>query len=159
MLFSGNGYFLYFKYLQSNIRLNVTSEIKKGMKEKDLSLVVVTPNNENEIEWTKENKEFKYKGFLYDVVTVKEMDGKRYYYCYNDIKEQELIANFSRLNRRRNKTLLRIKKESGNKYVVEKRKINLQREIFNLNFPEYNFRYTSIIADIQSPPPKFNLFV
>jgi hypothetical protein len=156
ILFISNGYHLYFKYLQNNIQQEIKHKIRKGLKEKDLSIIVVSLNNEKEIEWIKKNKEFRYKGLMYDVVKTKIKINKKIYYCINDIKEKNLIANYTRHNRRRNKVLLKLKKVLSNKYLPENYSINNKIKKANVYFAEYKFFYKSRFMETLSPPPKFN---
>ena len=156
ILFFSNGYYLYFKYLQHNIQLEIKHGIRKGLKEKDLSIIIVSLNNEKEIEWTKKNKEFRYKGMMYDIVKTKIKSNKKIYYCINDIKEKKLIANYTKHNRRRNKVLLKLKKILSNKYLPENYSINNKIGKANVYFAEYQFFYKSRFIGTLSPPPKFN---
>ena len=147
---------MYFKYLQNNIQQEIKHKIRKGLKGKDLSIIVVSLNNEKEIEWIKKNKEFRYKGLMYDVVKTKIKNNKKIYYCINDIKEKNLIANYTRHNRRRNKVLLKLKKVLSNKYLPENYSINNKIEKANVYFAKYKFFYKSRFMETLSPPPKFN---
>ncbi|NPA44194.1 MAG: hypothetical protein GXO49_01535, partial [Chlorobi bacterium] len=88
ILLVSNGYYLYFKYLQNNIQKEMKQVVKSGLSEKDFSVIVVSEENEKEIIWIKKNKEFRYKGFMYDIVKTKQLNNKKYYYCINDIKEK-----------------------------------------------------------------------
>ncbi len=159
ILFLSNGYQLYFRYLQHNIRQEIKHEIKNGLNENELSIIVVSDNDEKEIEWTKKNKEFRYKGEMYDIVKTKINGNKKIYYCINDVKEEHLIANFTKHNRRRNKILLRIKKLLSNKYLPKNNSENNKILQANIYFAEYQFLYKSRFKETLSPPPKFNFFI
>ncbi|NOZ35224.1 MAG: hypothetical protein GXO80_07995 [Chlorobi bacterium] len=156
ILFVSNEYYLYFKYLQYNIHQEVKQEIKKGLDEKDLTLIIVPFNNEKEIIWTKKNKEFKYKGSMYDIVKTKIKNKKNYYYCINDIKEKQLITSFSKNNRRRKRTLYKIKQVLNNKYFFEKFSFQAAISKSDIYFCEHQQFYNSQTIEVLSPPPKFN---
>ncbi len=159
ILFISNGYHLYFKYLQHNIQHEIKHKIKNGLNENELFVIVVSTNNEKEIEWTKKNKEFRYKGEMYDLVKIKIKNNKKIYYCINDVKEEHLIANFTKQNRRRNKILLRLKKLLNNKYFPKTYSVNNKILQANIYFTEYQFLYKSRFKEILSPPPKFNFYI
>jgi len=154
ILFVSNGYHLYFRYLQNNIKQEVKHEIRKGLSENELTLIVVTSENEKQISWIEQNKEFRYNGSMYDVVKSQTKANKTYYYCINDKKEEKLIANYARHNRRRNKTLLKIRKVLSNKYFPENFSINTKTNNADIYFTEYQQNYTSIYLETLSPPPK-----
>ncbi len=154
ILFISNGYHLYFKYLQKNIQYEIKQEIKNGLSEKDFKIIVVSADNAKEIIWIKKNKEFRFKGFMYDIVKTKQLNNKKYYYCINDIKEKNLIANYIRNNRRRNKKIFSLQKILSNKYFPEKFSVNLKVNKADIYYAEYKQLWTSIYLEILSPPPK-----
>ncbi|MCF6185235.1 MAG: hypothetical protein L3J56_11575 [Bacteroidales bacterium] len=156
IVFVSNESYLYFKYLQHNIHQEIKQEIRKGLDEKDLTLIIVSSGNEKEIIWTKKNKEFKYKGLMYDIVKTKIKNKKNYYYCINDIKEKQLITSFSKNNRRRKRTLLKIKKVLNNKYFFEKYSFKTTISKSDIYFCERQQFYNSQTLEVISPPPKFN---
>jgi predicted transcriptional regulator len=150
---------LYFKYLQHNIQQEINNEIKEGLNEKDLSVVIIPLKDENKITWTKKNKEFKYKGLMYDVVKTKIKNGKKYYYCINDVKEKKLITSFFRNNRRKNKSLLKLKKILSKKYLSNKFSKRISIKNTNLYLFENQEFYKSKILEVLSPPPEFNFSI
>ncbi len=154
MLFVSNGYYLYFKYLQYNIQHIIQQEIKKGMNEKELSLIIVSVKNKKEIFWIKKNKEFKYKDKMYDVVKIKILNKQKYFYCINDIKEKHLITIFSENNKRKNNLVLKLSKILNNKYFPKTYFVNIHFNPIEVRFTENNLFYKSKIIDIISPPPK-----
>jgi hypothetical protein len=157
-LFISDGYYLYFRYLQHNINTEVQNEIRKGLKEENLSLIIVPLNGRQEILWTKKDKEFRYKGSMYDVVSTEVRGQKIYYYCLDDVREKQLIARYDRNNRRRTKTLMNLKRVMGSKYFTEKSSFTIDLCKTGILFSEYQEQYLSIIPETNSPPPKFNFF-
>ncbi|NPA67836.1 MAG: hypothetical protein GXO50_04415, partial [Chlorobi bacterium] len=95
-LFNIAGYYLWFGLQRYEIRKDVKTEIKKRMrlKKEALTLIIISEENKNEVLWIKIGKEFKYRGALYDVVSFEQKNGKKYYYCINDVKEKQLIEQF-----------------------------------------------------------------
>jgi len=150
---------LYFKYLQHNIQQEINNEIKEGLNEKDLSVVIIPLKDENKIIWTKKNKEFKYKGLMYDVVKTKIKNGNKYYYCINDVKEKKLITSFFRNNRRKNKSLLKLKNILSKKYLSNKFSKRISIKNTNIYLFENQEFYKSKILEVLSPPPEFNFSI
>lgn len=150
---------MYFKYLQHNIQQEINNEIKEGLNEKDLSVVIIPLKDENKIIWTKKNKEFKYKGLMYDVVKTKIKNGNKYYYCINDVKEKKLITSFFRNNRRKNKSLLKLKNILSKKYLSNKFSKRISIKNTNIYLFENQEFYKSKILEVLSPPPEFNFSI
>ncbi len=146
------GYQLYFKYLQYEIQREIKSEIEKSADESELTLIVVSP--ETEIHWIKKNKEFRYKGLMYDVVKTATENGKKVFYCINDVKEKNLIVNYTRHNKRRRKALLRFGKILSDKYLPKNLSYNFGKRKANFHFAEYNRNYNSVYLEILPPPPE-----
>ena len=157
ILFVSNGYHLYFKYLQYQIQEEVKHEIKNGLNEKDLSLIIVSTKNINKIKWTKKNKEFSYKGEMYDVVKIKTENNKTYFYCLNDVKEKDLIANYSHHNRHKNNILSILKKVLNSKYIQKSLILNSKHGNTDIHFSNFTQLYKSVFSEILSPPPKIQL--
>ena len=47
------------------------------------------------IKWEEEGKEFSLMGAMYDVVKIKNENGKDYLLCISDAKEDEILATFA----------------------------------------------------------------
>ncbi len=157
VLLAGEGWYLSFIYLQHTVREEAEYEIRKGLKDEDLTLIVVTPGREQEITWTKKDREFRYRGSMYDVVRIKVRDGKKYYYCLNDVKEKEIIADFSRSHKKHDKTLQNLQEVFSNKYLPEGFSIQEIRNSFLIAYSGYRCFYRSRVVGTESPPPKPNL--
>jgi len=159
ILLTSNGYYLYFKYLEHNIKHQIKQEIRKGLNEKDLSLIIVTFKNEDKIIWTEKNKEFKYNGAMYDVVKSKIKNGKKYYYCINDKKENRLVTSFLHNSKKRNKILLELKNVLSSKYFSNKFSIKIIRNKTDVYYPEKKQFYKTVYLELNSPPPENNCFI
>jgi hypothetical protein len=155
ILFVSNGYYLYFKHLQHKIKEEIKHEIKNKLSDNELSVVIISSENKKQISWKEKDKEFSYNGEMYDIVKTKTLNNKTYYYCIKDTKEKNLIANYTRHNRRRNKTLLKLRKVLSNKYFPEKFIINTKTNNADIYFTDYQQNYTSVYLETLSPPPKF----
>ncbi len=151
-----NGSYLYFIYLQNSIHREIKNEIKNNLHEKDLSVIVISSDNEKKVHWLRKDKEFIFEGFLYDIVKTELKDGKKYYYCINDIREKQLIARFTKQRRRKDKILLKVKRVMRSKYFSERFCYNLKFIQSKILYTDINNTYRSMIFDISSPPPKVN---
>jgi hypothetical protein len=96
---------------------------------------------------------------MYDVVKTKIKNGKKYYYCINDVKEKKLITSFFRNNRRKNKSLLKLKKILSKKYLSNKFSKRISIKNTNLYLFENQEFYKSKILEVLSPPPEFNFSI
>ncbi len=152
-LFNTGGYYLWFSVLKQNIHKEIRQEIEKGLKEKDLSLIIVSESNKTGICWTKPDKEFKYKGEMYDVVKVKIKNQKKYYYCINDSKENRLIAHFDKSKNAR-KRIEKIVKRTHNPYFPLQFSLSTNNYASNFRYVSIDIFYSSNIVDTLSPPPK-----
>ena len=157
-LFISDGVYLYFRYLQHKIHQEIKTEIRKGLEEEDLSLIIIPVNSGQEILWTKKDKEFRYKGNMYDVVRTEVRGQKIYYYCLNDVKEKQLMARYRSTNRRRAKMLMSLKRVMGSKYFSEKFSFKTDLYQTGILLTQYREQYHSLIPEVNSPPPKFNFF-
>ena len=90
------GYFVVFSLQQYLAREDMKSYIKNKLTDNELEKVVV-PNSEmvngsSDFRFKDENKEFVYKGKLYDIVRQKDDGVHTVFYCINDKKEEGLFA-------------------------------------------------------------------
>lgn len=153
-LFNNGCYYLLFNALQSKVQKEVAELIRKGMKEEDLTQVVVQLKGQSEISWIKPGKEFSYKGQLYDVVRSKINEHKVYYYCLNDQKEKQLVSSAHKLNETRKDIDKKVKRTGTDRYVPHK--ILLDNFIYpsDIKYTIPDIYLVSISLIIPSPPPK-----
>jgi len=153
-LFTNGGFYLYFRALQHQAQQEIKHEIKQGLKEKDLSLIVVPVNNKKDISWIRPGKEFRYQGAMYDVVKTRTAGQKKYYYCINDIKEKQLVVRFNKNHKQREKTARKLKRAQSNKYFPRKYSSQNYFSTSGFSFAVYSFHYKPNITDVSSPPPQ-----
>ena len=156
LFFGSGGYYLYFRCLQYEIQTKLRYEIRKGIDENRITLIVVPFNKTNEIVWIKKNKEFKYHGSLYDIVKTKTENGKIYFYCINDRKESKLIARFLRTDKQRKKVLRQLLKILSNKYLISENSIGTTGNVSDIIYSGYLKTYYVRAVDVPVPPPKLN---
>lgn len=94
LLFLYNIVGFYFVFIQK--QLAIKREVKKIILQKipedELELIKIPVNSNNkDFKWVEKDKEFRYKGKMYDIVKQKIVDGFIYFYCINDKKEESLF--------------------------------------------------------------------
>ena len=153
-LFNIGGYYLWFSVLQLRIQEEVIKEMKKGLKEEDLCLVIADLNSEQEIKWIKPGREFRYHGEMYDVVKIKIRNQKKYLYCINDVKEKLLINRFHKNHNQTKELEKKSKIAFGLKYIPEQIQSKTFNELSDMKFPVPMNYYKSAFIEIYTPPPK-----
>jgi hypothetical protein len=153
LLLDIGGYYLWFLIWKNSAQQEISQEIKKGLKGVELSLIEVSNNEQSNISWIKPNKEFRYKGDMYDIVNVKIQNKYTLYYCIKDIKEKQLIANFSKNHNSKKEA---VKKMRMFKFQYVPRSFSLKICLFSSDFNSGTIEslYKFEITDINSPPPK-----
>ena len=158
--FNTGGFLFVFKIQQIRIRKEVKHQIKIGVPDADLTVIVVSEEIKNEIDWKNEG-EFSFRGVMYDIVRKSSnKNGNLQLYCITDTQETLLFAD---LNKQVNKQMETRKKDK-----------NTVNNLFKLLtiiqvMPEYKYSeclieikksdlqtafYLSPSLDILIPPPK-----
>lgn len=153
-LFNIGGYYLWFAMLQKGIERRVELQIKQGLKEKDLSVVIVPSKGETGIIWIKPGKEFRYRGEMYDVVYSKTKGQDKLYFCINDIKEKQLIASFHKTHNSKKEADKRIKITFTDRYFPQQQRLSNIISPSDIEYPSENIAIFSNILKIPSPPPR-----
>lgn len=99
-LYNQAGYLIAFKLRQQEIRSEMKSRIKRNVPEQELTAIRIEAGNESALDWEKEDKEFEYKGNLFDVVRKESVKGATIYYCINDAQEEKLFDDLDEHVRR-----------------------------------------------------------
>jgi len=90
------GYYVFY-----TIQLQLAKEAAKEQLLKqvpDNLLVKVCLTGNHTIQWEEEGKEFSLNGEMYDVVKIKEENGKQYIFCVNDEREDQVLEGLKKLN-------------------------------------------------------------
>jgi hypothetical protein len=154
-LFNIGGYYVWFNVIKNKLQKEIRQEIRQGLSEKDLTLIVVPADDESGICWIKPGKEFTYQGNMFDVVKTKINGNKKFYYCINDIKEKKLIADFSKFHGLAQKT----RKLLGNfnyVFVLKTESLFHINETSNHDYFIKSLDAASNIEEVTVPPPKFS---
>jgi hypothetical protein len=154
------GLFLVFKVQQYQVRKEIKQQIKLGVPEDELARITVTSDNEHLLDW-EHDKEFRYKGTMYDVVKKEVIDTNTVvYHCITDKQETKLFTNLDQQVRKEMETknkgndmkdLLNLLSISYSQPV--KTTWSIQQKDLNTTF-RYTFYYTSPLLEITSPPPE-----
>jgi hypothetical protein len=79
--------------LQYQSRREVNQRIKQSVPDDELVLIKIAVTDIPSLNWTKLDKEFRYKGEMYDIVRQKTKEDMILYYCIHDFKENKLFVN------------------------------------------------------------------
>jgi hypothetical protein len=99
LFINSGGFIIIFYQVQNSVKSKAEAYIRSGNYEKDK--VVEFRLNKQELYsnvkgfvW-KDNKEFEYKGTLYDIINIETNNHQVIIYCLNDIAESKIMKNFS----------------------------------------------------------------
>jgi hypothetical protein len=163
LLFNSMGYYIVFKTMQYAIKKEIKNSIKQGVPDKNLSLIKVAVNDEQnqaEIEWLEEH-EFRYRGQMFDVVRSSLSNDTSYYYCINDKQEEQLFSSLDKQIEHHSKKSDANRAKSRNIYkniirdVVFNKKISVRPVSRCLLFSMTQEKMPSWFSkDIPTPPPE-----
>ncbi len=80
----------------AEIRQEIKIKLKNSVPKDELTKIVVSAANAQELRWTRKN-EFSYNGKMYDVVSSFKTDSVTTFLCISDEKEDELFENLEDL--------------------------------------------------------------
>jgi hypothetical protein len=135
-------------------------QIEINEKMRDISdpdgqiLLVISESQMSEISWKEKNKEFSYHNEMFDVVKLKYVGNKRYYYCLKDSKEKELIFNYLKHCNARKTMEKKIKNTLTSNYLPQYLFVRLYTPVLNFIYTEICENYISKIPEIVVPPPQ-----
>lgn len=161
-LFNIVGYFIAFKIVQHQVRSEVKTAIKQTLTTNQLTVIEIYKTEQNQLIWEENNKEFYYKGELYDIVKTEEKTESIIYYCINDVQEEKLFANLEEhVNNYISDNHLS-KKNSSKKNLPDSIKLYLSNVLSptlaitenTTIFNTHPLLYTSACLEISSPPPE-----
>lgn len=154
LFFVSDGYQLYYLYLQHQQKRSVEQKIKEGSFEEELSIININSKNAGDLQWKKINKEFRFKGDLYDIVEIENYSAGVRYICIKDIKEKKLEARFKNNLRRRRNNLQKLRQNLNLKFLQANNTLNIKSQKIILKHKFYSNYYKPGIIDIISPPPQ-----
>jgi hypothetical protein len=92
MLVNTAWYYPVTHYQRGQIRREMKRRLKSAVPDSQLHLITVRSAKDPSIKWTRENKEFRYRGMMYDIVRYEINDSSIIYHCINDMEETILFA-------------------------------------------------------------------
>jgi len=166
LLFNTGGFYIIFKSLQYRVKKEIKEQIKCSLPDTDLSLIKMNKKDARPgsslLKWYEEGKEFVYRGRMYDVVKQEIKGDTIYYYCINDIKEEQLFAVLNGIldktmqsDGMKERVLKRVFQLSQNFYVLLKAPLSADRNGCGIIYYPYTEEYLYIIHDVPIPPPKY----
>lgn len=94
MFYSQAGYYFTYLYAQLQVKREMKARILNSLPDESFEAIILTGNEQN-IQWEEEDREFSFKGQLYDVVRKKTVNGNVVLLCINDKKEENLVRQLS----------------------------------------------------------------
>jgi hypothetical protein len=153
-LFDIEGYYLWFSIQQKLLQNKIEQEIEDKCKTESDALIIVPIHDESGIIWIKPNKEFCSNGSMYDVVSTKVLNGKKYYYCINDTREKQLVDSYHKKNNTKKEAEKKLRRAFVYQYSGQQ--INWTVDIGSSDFCYVTITslFKSNSIDVNSPPPK-----
>ncbi|MBL7818069.1 MAG: hypothetical protein JNL70_23870 [Saprospiraceae bacterium] len=88
------GYFPVFKLQQKFLQHKIEVFIKRHIQKKDIHIISISSDNQHELHWQRKDKEFWYRGQLYDIVHTELQGDVVLYHCFNDTAETHLTYKY-----------------------------------------------------------------
>lgn len=137
-LYCTTGIFIGFKVQQYQVRKEIKKMIKSRVPENELIAWSFHPDSEEyaKLDWI-ENKEFRYKGQMFDIVRRSVgPDGTEHFLCVNDKQEEKLFANLDQLVQTQMNS-------AGNSNNGSKNVLKLFSQLYFCNVQQIAFLFTS----------------
>ncbi len=129
--------------------------LNKHYSKENFEKLLIPTQKLSELKWIEKNKEFRYKGTMYDVVKIDKNANNYVFYVYKDKKDTELFSEFL-LNYDKKNHNNKTKKKIGKKTYFYKKLFKISAINLNVkyNFLEKTDNYNLLIIGKISPPPK-----
>ncbi|NJO91210.1 MAG: hypothetical protein HC831_21285 [Chloroflexia bacterium] len=157
------GYYSIHQLQLCRVRKEVKKQIKSNIPQNQLTIIQFSLFEINTINWVKKDKEFIYKGEMYDVVKVNKLNNATTFYCIADFKETRLFAKLDDFVNQFMASKLRKTKEKTSKvfslfqfeYLLQEQSATTPQLTINngLN-PFFKIQNYLAFLDNESPPPK-----
>jgi len=153
LLILSGGDFLFFKIVEHKLKYEAQSQIRQGFKDEELTLIELSNENKENIRWTEFQKEFEYKGQMYDVVKTVHKNGSIYLYCLNDKKEEAFVSAYFR------DIKLRIQKITNTYqfvYIIPVIPFNFFPTTFDKYYFLQRLSFLPVSTTVLTPPPELS---
>lgn len=98
-LLNSFGYYFIFSYNQGVLQQEMRGLIRSGyFRDHSELLIIANPATDPDFKWA-EKGEFRYKGKLYDMISMEIKGTTTIFHCINDKKEELLISGHNSLNK------------------------------------------------------------
>ena len=142
---------------QHELKEEMEKAIHIGLSEKEMTVISYTDNSKD-IFWEEEDKEFSFKGEMYDVVKTVVVKGKKIIYCVNDKKEKALIEKYNALSKHNSHSPKKQKNTTPQfvtLFVYESKEVNICE--YASTITDADFYHSNLAKGVSKkafPPPK-----
>lgn len=154
------GFFIIFKCQQYLLQQEMASDIARGPV-KDRIVVFALKDLRNDGSYRQINeKEFTFKGKLYDIVVKKTIDRGTFVFCLHDKKEDRLVSIFNIIlrsrdrNSRRDNSLPALFHNLVKQALVRQVNYDHSEPAILIHYPVLTFRFTPVYLPLIFPPPE-----
>lgn len=163
ILFVGNsiGLFLTFNFQRFLIKCAVEIELAEGIPTDQLYQVTVVAENKDLLHWL-EDREFRYRGIMYDVVQKKIVNqDTTIYFCYTDDEETKLVTALDRFVKKKSDPVAPSKNSIQHPFQLPLPlvfKLQIRKKETHFFEPKlgwaYLHHYLPPFLNLPAPPPK-----
>lgn len=153
-LSGSGGYFFVFKIKQYVNSCNIRFEINKNLKNNLREELVFNSGDIRSLKWIKKQKEFIYRGQMFDVVKITATGKQLHYYCIKDAKEKKLISEFRKRSRSSGQSNKIIRKLTQSHFIISSLPSKTFRHMYACCYGQPACLYFSPFCSTSSPPPK-----
>ena len=155
LAYSQVGYYFVIRHVLHEQKEAIEKKILGELKDEELNIISFTDNEKN-IYWEEEGKEFLFKGEMYDVVRTKTVNGNVILYCINDKKEKALIDHHNMLSEHHASEKGKISIDhSSNLFVYEyENNSNIYFVETSAAFAFFDSCLSDNLIELVTPPPK-----
>lgn len=159
------GDFFVFTLAQKVVKKEIKKKLKAGVPESEIIVISLTSqemqSGKDGFRWVKPNKEFWYKGSMYDVVRKTESEGRNTFHCINDKQETQLFIHLDEMVRKNlpqnenaaNKTKSLTTGIIKTGLLHENENIRIFNSCNLIHFIDQPFGFNNYFTHIELPPP------
>lgn len=157
LAYSQIGYYFVIRNSQDQQKEHIKEQILNKLSDDELEVISFT-DNQQQILWEEDGKEFFFKGEMFDVVKSKTVNGKVLLYCINDKKEKSLVDNYNNITKQNSASNKKAKDNIDNSFNLFVDAIEASNNFIGIktksSFPAFIPGLQSVTPQIISPPPQ-----